>query len=311
MRFTSSEDFKTYTKKVSENIKNTPLRPLRLAMAKAEGYTSIQAYCIFLDQQPNRSVLLNKDSHIENYSSTVQIVNNENILFKVRCALNEDIKFQGIEAWNDYINEAMNIDFPLHGLSCEKVHDDVHICEGYIPCSDIDDEELENVLSSFFSTHLSNDIAFTAEDLTQLGFNYLHWLLNEGESIYGEEGFDAEPDVISDIKMNFDSKMFLSFIPTSTIENQEQSVIAECANNDDLSLTDMKAMATRDLFDSALRHTIDLLSKQIIELSKKNQFSLSDYHEEFMKNDHDNLILQSKELIIKQLSLDLVTAKFI
>jgi hypothetical protein len=51
LRFSSSEDFKSYTISAINHLGNLPLRSLRTALAKADGYEATPAYCQALDAQ--------------------------------------------------------------------------------------------------------------------------------------------------------------------------------------------------------------------------------------------------------------------
>ena len=156
------------------------------------------------------------------------------------------------------------------------ISDELYLCEAYLEINGLDDDEIHGAIFSFFDHHpntLPKDIASQFIDLAS---SYLLSLIEDGQYIEMNEGYNASPDTISDIKMTIHGHSFLNVIPSETLSSKEKDVISECENNCvSLSLDTMKSMAERDLFDASLVMAINELGNFIITLSHKQGSDLT------------------------------------
>lgn len=301
MKFTSSKEFNQYTKDLSSHIKNTPLRPLRLAFAKVEGFSSVQSFCIDLDKnspeynESNQSALNPK---IERF--------NDHVIFSLNLRLDETIKYQGIESWNDYIEESMNINFNITEPHASNIYRNLYLCTGIIHREELSDIEMDNVIDDFLQKYQDSNVHLVAKSLTETAQNYLLSFLESGESIFDNQRVDIASDSLSDINMCITDDLFCSAIPCATYNETEQDILFEMKNDSGLSLSEIKSMAVKDLFEIALIKFINEFSETWLSSLEKESMNLREWEKTLDNSMGINPLDEVKNIVIETMSSKLI-----
>jgi hypothetical protein len=299
MKFTSSQEFNQYTKNLASHIKNTPLRPLRLAFAKVEGFSSVQSFCIELDKNSLTQEL--------SFSTNAKVERLENkVLFKLTLTLNESIKYQGIEAWNDHIEESMNIDFALTEPLAKMTGNNLYICSGTIEKSELSDIEMDNIIDDFLQKHQNSNVHLVAQSLCEQAKNYLLSILESGETIYQNRGNNIPFYTLSDINMCIDDNLFKSAIPYATYSETEKDILFELKSDSGLSLSQMQSLAIKDIFEIALTKSVNEFSDTWLSSLEKESMNLREWEKSL-----DNYMGINPLHEIQNIAIETMTSKLI
>jgi hypothetical protein len=243
LRYKNSQEFKDYSKSISDHIKNTPLRPLRLAMSQVDGYSSVQAYCLALDSNKN------KDSAVIVRSSNSMRVDNGSIYFSADISLNENIKYRGLEAWDDYINNQLLGGAALCEPEAEYKQGGIFSCSGCIEVSDYENEELYEIVEAFLSSHINSNYHIVADELMNVAEKYIFDYLGDGGELYKDMLSGITPDKLSNINVDITSELLVKTIPSILLADVERDVMFEISKNTELSTSIIKSIALKDIVE--------------------------------------------------------------
>lgn len=202
MFYKNSTEFNERTKAVSTHLKNIPLRVLRLAEAKASKFSSVQAFCLFLDSQEDLAKKPTKNSshRLSDFSTTVK---DSYLIFEAKCeGIKQENMSRGIDAQNDYISSIFfGNSQPLRSPNYDysKIPGtDTHLITGYIDLTDMSEFDLDEIidkLPDIASTKaLSRGIIATTENFI---FNLIHSGVDISRDFINSYNFDNHHSYLS------------------------------------------------------------------------------------------------------------------
>lgn len=258
LRFKSSQEFRDYSKEISTHIKNTSLRPLRLAMSNVDGYSSVQAYCLALDSNKNT------DSQSDNNLLNIMRVHDGIISFNADISLDKNIKYSGIEKWNDYIGSMLIGGYVLSDSNAEYKCGDIFSCSGYIELADFDVDSIYDFVHHFLSLSSNSNYHIVTNELMDIAEKYIFNYLDNGGDLYSNMADEMSPDQLSDISVNISDALLIKTIPSLLLSGVEKDVQFECAKNIDLSVDIIKGIALKDITERLVTVTINSLVLELL-----------------------------------------------
>jgi hypothetical protein len=261
----------------------------------------VQSYCIDLDKNTET---------VEYFSSgTKVLIMSEKIWFTSNISLVGLIKRNGIEAWNDHIDERMNVSWPLQELSSTQVGETFY-CEGCIPLEDLSKEELSDVIDSFLATHSNSNVHIVAKSFIEIAKNYIFNALDDGMTLENNIGSELSLDELSDINMIINNELFLSAIPFQIFYEQEKDILHEIGTESPLSFDDMKNIVTKDLFEQVMSVIINEYGNELLLNLEKESMNGREWIKSLDNSMGINPAIETQHEILESVAKILIKGQF-